>query len=152
VYDPTSWVGPAVGTFGSVRTSRLPSRTVRLAVALVALAVPLVACGGDSATKAPSDCTPVVGAKFTMIARNIQWNTDCLKVVTGSKVQFTVELEDEGVKHDLQIYGQTTREKTPLAAGPVTLSLLAPFPYEGVYHYVCSIHANMEGTIYAQDQ
>ena len=124
---------------------------LRLVVACAALLVPLAACGGDSSSSAPDGCTPVTGGAFTLVAKNIQWNTDCMQVTTGDKVTFTVKLEDDGVQHNLQIYGMTTREQTQLETGPTTQTLRAAFPYKGIYHYVCVIHANMEGTIYAED-
>ena len=80
---------------------------------------------------APSDCTKIVGGKVTLVARNLQWNTDCLRGAAGEDVAFTVKLEDEGVKHDLEVFGQgIERAKTPLEAGrpPRRLDVRLPQP------------------------
>jgi len=111
---------------------------------------PLAACGGDSSSSAPADCTAVAGDAVTLVARNIQWNTDCLKVKPGEAVHFTVQLKDEGVKHDLQVFGHGVKQQTPLQSGPATQQLVVTLPEAGYYQYVCTIHANMEGAIYAQ--
>ena len=116
---------------------------------VLALLVAVAGCGGDKSASPPAGCTAVTGPAYTLVARNISWNTDCLKVKAGTTVRFTVKLEDEGVKHDLQIFGQGQKEETALQSGPVTQTLSFPFT-KGFYQYVCTIHANMEGTIYAQ--
>jgi hypothetical protein len=123
-------------------------RTLVAAAALVALC--LTGCGSDSSDSAPSDCTKIVGGKVTLVARNIQWNTRCLEAPAGQKhLSFTARLEDNGVKHDLQVYGQGISEKTPLVAGPATLHLDVTLPRPGHYQFACTIHAQMEGDLFA---
>ena len=114
----------------------------------VAVAGALAGCGDDAASSPPAGCTPVVAGKVTLVARNLQWNTECLRVPGPGKVTFVVELEDEGVEHDLEVYGRGRRAKTPLEAGPTTQTLEFDFPEPGTYRFVCTIHAQMEGTIY----
>jgi plastocyanin len=125
------------------------ARSLLLGVALTALA--LVGCGSDEPSSAPADCTRVEGGEVTLVARNLQWNLDCLQVTAGTEVTFTVRLEDEGVKHDLEVYGDgVERVKTPLESGPATQTLQVPFPKPGNASFVCTIHAQMEGDIFAE--
>ena len=121
-----------------------------MAICATLLVGALAGCGAESNSAAPADCTPVAGNKVTLIAENIQWNTKCLKVKAGIAITFTVLLKDEGVKHDLQIFSNGSEKKqTPLEAGPKTQTLVFTFPTAGYYQYVCTIHSNMEGAIYA---
>ena len=111
----------------------------------------LTGCGSDEPSSAPADCTRVEGGEVTLVARNLQWNIDCLQVTAGTEVTFTVRLEDEGVKHDLEVYGNgIDRVKTPLEAGPATQTLEVTFPEPGTSSYVCTIHAQMEGDIFVE--
>ena len=112
--------------------------------------MPLSACGDDGAASAPSDCTEVVDAKVTLVAKNIQWDDDCFVVEAGTTVSFTVDLQDTDVKHDLQVSGQGNRKKTELETGPKLQYLDFEFPIPGYYQFVCTLHANMEGDIFAE--
>ena len=114
-------------------------------------ALALGGCGSDEPSSAPADCTRVEGGEVTLVARNLQWNIDCLQVTAGTEVTFTVRLEDEGVKHDLEVFGNgIERVKTPLESGPATQTLEVPFEQPGPSSYVCTIHAQMEGDIFAE--
>jgi plastocyanin len=122
------------------------ARALLVGAALV-VALGLAGCGSDSSSSAPSDCTKIVDGKVTLVARDLQWNTKCLEGSRG-KIAFTVKLEDDGVKHDLQVYGQGINEQTPLTAGPATLHLDVTLPKPGHYQFACTIHAQMEGDLY----
>jgi hypothetical protein len=125
--------------------------SLRLAVLAAAAALLVAGCGSDDPTSAPDDCTPVEDGAVTLVARNIQWSTDCL-VTPARPITITVRNEDDGVKHDLEVYGQgMERVKTPLEAGPVTQTLEVPLPEAGgTFSYVCTIHAQMEGDLFAE--
>ena len=126
-----------------------PART--LVAAAIAACVLAAGCGSDEPSSAPADCTRVENGAVTLVARNLQWNTECLRVPAGTKVTFTVRLEDEGVKHDLEVFGNgVDRVKTPLEAGPATQTLEVTFPEPGTSSYVCTIHAQMEGDIFVE--
>jgi hypothetical protein len=124
------------------------ARALTVGAALVGvLALGLAGCGSDSPNSAPSDCTRIVNREATLVARNLQWNTKCLEGPAG-KLAFTAKLEDDGVKHDLQVYGQGINEKTPLTAGPATIHLEVSLPKPGHYQFACTIHAQMEGDLF----
>jgi len=49
------------------------------------------------------------------------------------------------------VYGDgVERVKTPLESGPATQTLQVPFPKPGTSSFVCTIHAQMEGDIFAE--
>ena len=82
------------------------------------------------------------------MARNLQWNLDA-SGHAGTEVTFTVRLEDEGVKHDLEVYGDgVERVKIAARAGPATQTLRSPSRTRLLL--VCTIHAQMEGDIFAE--
>jgi plastocyanin len=121
---------------------------LRLVLSLLLGLAVLAGCGSDDPSGAPSDCTRIEGGAVTLVARNIRWDTDCLRVEAGTTVTFTVDNQDDGVKHDLEVYGQGIREKTPLEAGPVVQTLVMTFERPGRYQFVCTIHATMEGELF----
>jgi plastocyanin len=124
-------------------------RSLLLAAAGAALL--LAACGGDDGpSTAPADCTRVTGGKATLVAEDLRWDTECLRAPVGD-LTFTVRNEDDGVKHDLEVHGGTMeRAKTPLFSGPASETLDVTLPAPGRYSFVCTIHSQMEGELYAE--
>jgi plastocyanin len=131
------------------------TRATSLAIACAALllaGVVLGGCGKDDNTAAPSDCTKIAGDHYTLVAENLLWNTECLRVRVGQKVTFTVDMRDQDVKHNLHIYGPSGNEKTPLENGPKQQTLVFTFSVAGVHQFVCDIHSTMEGRIFVEDK
>lgn len=126
-------------------------RSTLAAIGGLALSSVVGGCGSDAGEAAPGDCTPIVGGKTTLVARNLAWDEDCLRVLPGTEVTFTVRLEDVAVKHDLEITGPSGRAKTDLESGPTTQTLRFPFPEDGRHRFVCTIHTPMEGDIYVEE-
>ncbi|MEJ7583844.1 MAG: cupredoxin domain-containing protein [Acidimicrobiales bacterium] len=124
-------------------------RTV-LGGAVLALVFAAAGCGSDGPGGVPAGCTPIVGGETTLVARNLAWNTHCLRVPPGTKVTFTVRLEDEGVKHDLEVNGPSGRAKTDLETGPTTQTLTFTFDEPGRHRFVCTIHSRMEGDLFVE--
>lgn len=118
-------------------------------LALVALAAALTGCGGDEApTAAPADCTRIEGDRYTLVAENLAWNTDCLRVAAGTDVTFTVDLRDKAVDHNLAISGPSGKAETPLERGPKQQTLEYAATEPGYHQFVCAIHPTMEGDLW----
>ena len=137
------------------RPSRIGrSGRVALVAPVLALALALGACTSSKSnvSSAPGDlgCSQVTGGKFTITARNNQWNTACIKL-TGTSVTFTVVNDDHSVLHNLNVKGAPGTAKTQLAPGPVTQTLALHGLTRGqTYTYICDLHSNMVGQLEVQ--
>ena len=124
-----------------------PRRPALVAAALVAVA--LAGCGGDDGpSSAPADCTPIEGGRYTLVAENLAWNTDCLRVAAGTDIAFTVDLRDKSVDHNLNVFGPSGKAKTELERGPKQQTLDYDATAAGHHQFVCDIHPSMEGDLW----
>lgn len=138
--------GP-VGTVAPV--SRRP--LVRALLPILVLVGGLVACGDDTPTAAPDDCTPIEGGAHTLVAENLRWDTDCMRVPVGTTITFTVDNRDRSVGHNLAIGGPSGQAKTDVEAGPVTQTLEYEATEVGPHPFDCEPHAaTMKGTLWVE--
>ncbi len=144
----TSAVRPALAPGRSVPSS-LVRRLLRPVLPLAVLVAAFAGCGGDEApTSAPADCTRIEGDRYTLVAENLAWNTECLRVAAGTDVTFTVDLRDSSVDHNLAISGPSGKAETPLERGPKQQTLEYPATTPGYHQFVCDIHPSMEGDLW----
>jgi len=126
--------------------ARRPSARALLPVSCLVLVVTsLLGCSKkeDSSSK---DCRTIKGPKATLVARNVAWDTRCLRAKPGT-IAFTVRNEDSGVRHNLRVSGNGVNQHTKLENGPTTQTLSVTLGRPGRYSFVCDIHSNMEGTL-----
>jgi plastocyanin len=106
--------------------------------------------GSAGASAAPS--TPAGGAVVTVVASGIQFTTP--NVTVPANTAFTLELDnqDAAVPHDVQIKDAAGSQvfKTDTFPGVEKRSFPVPALAAGSYPFVCTIHANMTGTLTAQ--
>jgi plastocyanin len=129
---------------------RGPGGRTALTLALVVL-LGVLGCSDDGSGK-PDDCVPVTDGRITIDGTVAGWEPDCLEIPAGTKVQFTADLLDE-LPHNLQVSGPGLRPVStgdPVAGGQLALALEVAFDQAGYYQYVCTIHANMEGSVYVE--
>jgi plastocyanin len=123
-------------------------RVVRSSVLLLALAAGvLVGCGNSSSSSPPKACAVIHGGRYTLVGRNIAWNTTCLSLAKPGTVVFTILNKDEGTAHNLHVSGPGVNVKTDLEPGPNTQTLTVTLPKAGTYNFDCDIHASMEGQL-----
>lgn len=83
---------------------------------------------------------------FTIVAENMQWDTDRIVVPAGEPITATIENLDEGVPHNLHIESPGD-PKTDLEDGIVTQTLVFTIEEPGEHRFVCDAHPSMTGTI-----
>lgn len=106
--------------------------------------------GGDPPSSAPEDCTPIEGGRHTLVAENLAWDTDCLRLDEPGPVAFTVDLRDRSVDHNLSVFGPSGKAETPLERGPKRQRLAYDASKSGSHQYVCDIHPSMEGQLWVE--
>ena len=121
------------------RPVRIP---ILLAAALLA-ALLSSGCGDDAPTSVPDDCTPIEDGKVTLVAQNLKWDTECLRVPVGTTITFTVDNRDESVGHNLAIGGPSGEAETEIEQGPVTQTLVYEASAPGRHPFECEPHASM---------
>ncbi|QYG91964.1 hypothetical protein HC251_05595 [Iamia sp. SCSIO 61187] len=118
---------------------------------VLALVGGLVGCGDDAPSAAPDDCTRVEDGAHTLVAENLRWDTDCLRVPVGTTITFTVENRDRSVGHNLAIEGPSGAAKTDVEAGPTTQTLEFEATEVGPHAFECEPHAStMKGTLWVE--
>lgn len=88
---------------------------------------------------------------IALTAKNVAWNTKCIRVHAGRPVTVTMGNEDPGIQHNFSIYSgpdaKTTLFKGPLLTGPASKVLHVPALPEGTYYFQCDVHGQaMSGT------
>jgi plastocyanin len=125
-------------------------RFVALLSALLVMSAFVAACGSSSSSSSggsatpPADCRKAQDGTVEIKAKNIAWDTDCLEV-SGTSLTIVEDNEDQ-VDHPLEIKGLPDKPKTDGKPGTEKLELSNLKP--GKYDYICTIHANMTGTLY----
>ncbi len=129
---------------------------MRFALGGVAAAL-LAACGDDGGGndgsgvgtdgQAGSADAPVT--KFTIVARDLEWDLERIVVPVGAEVVATIVNEDDGINHNLHVRSPGD-PATELEEGPITQTLRFEVPTAGSFEFLCDIHpATMTGTLEA---
>lgn len=112
----------------------------------VLVSVLLMGCGSSGGSSGASGSCPKTGDAYTLVAKDVAWNTKCLEGQRGKEVTFTVDNRDE-VAHNLHITAGSQNVKTKLQSGPVKQTLKVKLDTAGSFAFVCDIHPNMTGTL-----
>ena len=126
-------------------------RVARPLLLVLTLAVGLAACGDDSPTAAPADCTRIEGGEVTLVAENLRWSDDCFRAPVGTTITFTIDNRDQSVGHNLALDGPSGDAKTDVEKGPVTQTLTYEATAPGPHPFECEPHASMmNGTLWIE--
>ncbi len=130
-----------------LRTSGIGSLTARLITALVAVAFMAGSCGG-AASPPPSFPAGTV----VIHARNLAFDTKELQIPAGTTFSLAFVNED-GDTHNIAIRtksgfdGDLLFRFDPVASTTIVLSV-GPIP-KGSYFFLCEVHPQMNGTVFA---
>lgn len=105
-------------------------------------------CTGDDATPSTDTqpaCVEATDASVTLVAQDLQWNTDCLRAPAGA-LTIVVDNQDEGQNHNVHLPDAPGSPASTLMQGPAT-SELGVTLQPGTYEFICDIHPNMVGTL-----
>jgi hypothetical protein len=122
----------------------------RTAIVLAAALVLVGACGASDddeggAGDSGSVCKDATGGRVSLVAQDLQWDTDCLRSPAGP-LTIEVDNRDDGQNHNVHLPDAPGSPATDLDQGPSRQELeveLAP----GSYEFICDIHPNMVGTL-----
>jgi plastocyanin len=116
-------------------------RTLALAVVFVAAAV---GCSSSSSTAPSTSGSGSSAGGHTVTIKDFTFTPSTLTVKAGTKVTF---VNDDSTTHTATSQGSSTINSGNLAKGQsYTVTLIKP----GTYHYICSIHNYMTGTVVVQ--
>lgn len=120
---------------------------LRPAATTAALVLALSSCGDseESGPAATVGCKDARDGRVTLVARDIRWDTDCLRADSGA-LTIEVDNRDEGINHNVHVPGAPGSPATELAPGPVVQELEVVLTV-GEYEYICDLHPNMVGTL-----
>src|SRR5687767_5357340 len=117
---------------------------------VAALALVTTLAGGCGDTDDPGGpptvaCKDAVGARVTLVADDLRWDTDCLRSGPGP-LTIVVDNRDDGVNHNIHLPTADGSPATELERGPSRQQLEVDLP-RGAYEFVCDIHPNMVGML-----
>jgi len=158
MYRRRKMIDELVTTEGSAITTTETGGRGGFWLALLYLAIPLAVIfllaaqedegGGGGGSSAP----PATSADVTLVAQNVQWDTDSITLPSGGA---TVALDNkDSVEHDFGIYEteadadaqQNAIVDTPNVSGGDSGEFEAEVPKPGEYVFQCNIHPSMRGT------
>jgi plastocyanin len=103
----------------------------------------------SGAAPAPAASGPV--ADVTIVARNIQYTTTTATAPAGKAFTIAFDNQDSGTPHNVSIHtGAADGQQVflgKIVTGPIIMVYDVPALPAGSYTYVCSVHANMTGTL-----
>ena len=117
------------------------------ACVLVAAAAVMAACGGDDGAGPSSEPVPD-DPDAVVVADDMAFDPDRVRVPAGEPVTIVIDNQDEGVNHNIHVEGAPEPNRTPLRRG-VSQQALAVTLEPGEYELVCDIHPNMTGALTA---
>jgi mono/diheme cytochrome c family protein/plastocyanin len=108
--------------------------------------------GSAGASAAPSGSAAAGGATASIVALGIKFTTPNVTVPANAAFTLEFDNQDPSVPHDVQIKdGAGTQVfKTDTFPGVEKRSYQVPALAAGAYPFVCTVHANMTGTLTAQ--
>ena len=129
-------------------------RSILATAVLGAVGVSLVAgCGGDAASAAPAAAasasvpTRAGATPITIVAEGIVFLPGSMTATAGSDLQVTFENHDDGVPHNVALYGDagfsTKLFESEVKPGPATDRFTIPGLIAGTYRFMCTVHPNM---------
>jgi plastocyanin len=106
----------------------------------------------SGAAGAPGGALPSgPAADVTIVAQNIQYTTTSASAPAGKPFTIAFHNEDSGTPHNVSIHtGGATGQQVflgKIVTGPIVEIYDVPALPAGSYTYVCSVHANMTGTL-----
>jgi plastocyanin len=142
-----------------VRSTLIRTASRRSLAALVGvLALILAACSSAASTtplpsaEPPSDCARVEGGVLELSAENLEFGAPCIVAVAGEA--FTIHFTNNDTQpHDVNVYPDSSKGETLMDGDVITeqgesLDYAVDALEQGSYYFDCSIHPDMNGTLY----
>jgi plastocyanin len=125
---------------------------------LIVILVLLAACGGDSDADLPALATEAADlqpqAELTVVAEDLEFDTDTIVVPAGQEVSITLDNQDSGTLHNIAVYTEGEDRQTiyegELFNGTETRTYTFTAPPAGVYLFRCDAHPDMNGAFIAK--
>jgi plastocyanin len=140
-YEPAPSVTPAPSTDQSATPSTAPSASGEPS-----------ASGSAGASAAPSGSGSPSGAVVSIVASGIAFTTTAVTAPAGTPFTLEFDNQDAATPHNVQIKDASGAKvfETETFPGVEKRSYPVPALAAGSYPFVCTIHANMTGTLTAQ--
>ncbi|MCI0632422.1 MAG: cupredoxin domain-containing protein [Actinobacteria bacterium] len=94
---------------------------------------------------------PGPGGGVTVVAQNIEFDTDTIDLPPGAPTTITFDNRDAGTQHNIAIYTDPELSQElfngDLITGPETIEYAVPSLEPGEYFFECIVHPTMNGTV-----
>jgi plastocyanin len=132
-----------------------PTPTPTIAPSVAPTAAPSgAASAAPSGEATPAPSGGAAGVVLTISAQNTAYDTDTLEVPANTAFQIVFTNNDAGIPHNVAIHKDSPTGpevwKGEIFNGVATKTYDVPALPAGTYGFVCSVHANMTGTLTAK--
>jgi plastocyanin len=137
----------------------LPVSRRALPAVIAVLALALAACSGaasitplPSGAEPPSDCARIADGVITFSAKDLEFSAPCMVANAGEA--FTIHFTNEDTQpHNVAVYhdsskGDAIMKGDTLASQGDSDDYAVEALDEGQYYFDCTVHAQMNGTLY----
>ena len=130
----------------------LPALAGVLALILAACSSPASVTPLPSGAEPPSDCARVESGVITLSAQDLEFSAPCMVANAGEA--FTIHFtNNDSQPHDVNVYADSSKGETLIDGDVITeqgesLDDAVDAMEEGSYYFDCSIHPEMNGTLY----
>lgn len=124
-------------------------------VAMLAGGVALIATAGTG-EEGGDHAGPPPGGGVTVVAQNVQFDTNEIHLPAGQPSTITFENRDPGVQHNIAIFPSEDDLSEPLfrgdiISGPDTVTYEIPPLEAGTYYFHCDVHPQMSGRVVVEE-
>jgi plastocyanin len=140
-----------------VRTTVLASVVGVIAgISMLAGGVALIATAGTGEGGHGGEPGPGPGRGLTVVADDLQFQTDEIRLVAGQPTTLTFDNQDAGQQHNIAIFPSEDDLTEPLfrgdiIMGPDTITYELPPLDPGTYYFHCDVHPAMNGTVVVEE-
>lgn len=119
----------------------------------------LVGCGGGSDADLPALATEAADVQpmteVTVVANDLEFDTDTIVMPAGQEVSLTLENQDGGTLHNIAVYIDEDGEREEVYRGELfegdnSRTYTFQAPPSGVYLFRCDAHPEMSGAFIAK--
>jgi plastocyanin len=106
---------------------------------------------GGPSPSGPPPSGPAGGSSVTVVAQNLQFDTDEIDLSAGQPSAITFENKDAGTQHDIAIFTDPSQSQVlfrgSLITGVATTKYEVPPLDPGTYYFHCDVHPTMNGSV-----
>jgi plastocyanin len=114
---------------------------------------PAAGNGGNGGNgEPPADCVRVENGVINISAENLEFSAPCMVANAGEAFTIAFDNQDDGQMHNVAVYQDDSKAneimRGDIIQGPAQAEYEVEALEAGEYYFDCTVHPNMNGTLY----